>query len=67
MKNNDDYSKDWFCRCCVNYFKRTNPRLIRKNAEWYQQYLSTGLCDECQKEINAGTIEEQISLLKNDN
>lgn len=65
MQSRDDFSKDWFCRCCVNYFKRDNPTFINNKSEHYQQYLFTGMCDVCMKEVNEKDIEEQLNELKN--
>lgn len=49
MKN-----KDWFCKCCKNYYKRESATFLKEGSDDTICYQITGMCLKCYKEGNDG-------------
>lgn len=58
-------NKDWFCKCCKDYFKRENPTLIYKGTIDEYYYKAFTMCLRCFDEMNPPEKKIEFELNKN--
>ena len=59
---NRSKSRDLFCKCCKNFYKRDDVTFLRPGGEDAMYYKLYGMCQRCYNEANPGRDEALQTL-----